>query len=108
MLKISKDNSGWKVAGVQQVGEQFGYNGNGQQWIRFECFDHRRDKGSVCLQLKIPVYELWKQNLATSNKVNLLCNERSFSEFLRKLKCDKRILFQNCRTLIMPFRIYVE
>jgi hypothetical protein len=48
MLKISKDNSGWKIVGVQHVGEIFGYNGNGQEWIRFEFCDHRRDESSVC------------------------------------------------------------
>jgi len=26
MLKISKDNSGWKIVGVQHVGEKFGYS----------------------------------------------------------------------------------
>jgi len=53
MLKISKDNSGWKIVGVQHVGEKFGYNNNGQEWIRFEFYDHRRDESSLRLHVKI-------------------------------------------------------
>jgi len=53
MLKTSKDNSGWKIVGVQHVGEIYGYNSNGQEWIRFEFCDHRRDESSVRLQVNI-------------------------------------------------------
>jgi hypothetical protein len=53
MLKISKDNSGWKIVSAQHVGEKFGYNSNGQEWIRFEFYDHRRDESSLRLQVKI-------------------------------------------------------
>jgi hypothetical protein len=53
MLKISKDNSGWKIVGVQHVGEKFGYSSNEQEWIRFEFYDHRRDESSLRLHVKI-------------------------------------------------------
>jgi len=64
MFKISRDKSGWKIAGVQHAGEKFGYNSNGQEWIRFEFYDHILDESSVRLQVNISCVRIVETKLS--------------------------------------------
>jgi hypothetical protein len=64
MLKISKDNSGWKIVGVQHVGDKCGYNSNGQEWVRFEFYDHTHDESSLRLQVKVSCIRIVETKLS--------------------------------------------
>jgi len=50
--------------GVQHVGEKFGYNSNGQEWVRFEFYEHRHDESSPRLQVKISCIRIVKTKLS--------------------------------------------
>lgn len=50
--------------GVQHVGERFGCNSSGQEWVRFEFYDHRHDESSLRLQVKISCIRIVKTKLS--------------------------------------------